>query len=230
MVGDLRVCPHGQFGFIGEWSKPTQLSNLRDFPIISYGTVKYHSLSRYCKTAEIVHVHPPKMRCIHLVVIFIIGELHCLMYISLSLSLLSSSSLSLHMNRCNNRVGMAPSALIRKPMEVPQVPSDDVIYESHKSIYEGLNLHKPPPRRSASTFWVYCVAFLGPFVVTECIVCQILMMPSLFQCPTVPTYVICTIGVFGWEQCASDRKFLVLQLRLFYWPKHRISAFYISDY
>lgn len=43
---------------------------------------------------------------------------------------------------------MAPSALIRKPMEVPQVPSDDVIYESHKSIYEGLNIHKPPPRRS----------------------------------------------------------------------------------
>jgi hypothetical protein len=50
--------------------------------------------------------------------------------------------------RCNNKVGMAPSALIRKPMEVPQVSSDDVIYESHKSIYEGLNLHKPPPRRN----------------------------------------------------------------------------------
>ena len=45
--------------------------------------------------------------------------------------------------RCNGLVGYSPAALIRRR------DSGDIehIYESEKSIYEGLNIHRPPPRR-----------------------------------------------------------------------------------
>ena len=62
--------------------------------------------------------------------------------------------------RCNSKVGLAPSALIRKRMVAPQLPRDDVIYESHKSIYEGLNIHKPPPRRYVRTSIVLYIMYL----------------------------------------------------------------------
>ena len=71
------------------------------------------------------------------------------------LSIVTSLSLSLSLSpsRKKGRTGYCPATIIRRAIEIsqqqrsPSTSAESLIYESEKSIYEGLNIHKPPPRK-----------------------------------------------------------------------------------
>ena len=114
---------------------------------------------------------------------------------SLSLSLPISTCVP---RRCYGKVGLAPSALIRKRM-TPQLPRDDVIYESHKSIYEGLNIHKPPPRR-------YVHVCTCTYIIAVCAyVCMCAYTRKICVCTC--TYIIAVCAYVC--MCAYTRKICV---------------------
>ena len=53
--------------------------------------------------------------------------------------------------RANGRIGYCPATVIRRTIEKVQSNISTPGFESEKNIYEGLNIHKPPPRRLVCT-------------------------------------------------------------------------------
>ena len=58
--------------------------------------------------------------------------------------------LSCSVSRCNGRTGLSPAALIRRRQSSSEEEEQLDAFESEKDIYEGLNIHRPPPRRQVS--------------------------------------------------------------------------------